>query len=158
MTRDRAGVAAALALAACWSVVAGAQPPRKANWLTDGGDWQRTSWQRHETLLSPTSVKGMKLLWKLQLDNQPRQLHNLFPPMIAGEVATSEGVKEIGVVAGVSDNIYGIDLDTGRQLWKRTFDTTFTPPELFLPPNFKTYSLNKYKNDVYTTTSQGCCR
>ena len=27
MTRDGAGVAAALALAACWSVVAGAQPP-----------------------------------------------------------------------------------------------------------------------------------
>ncbi len=27
----------------------------------------------------------MKLLWTVQTDNQPRQLHNLFPPLIASE-------------------------------------------------------------------------
>ena len=46
-----------------------APPPGKANWPTDGYDVQRTSWQRHETLISPASVKGMKLVWKLKLDN-----------------------------------------------------------------------------------------
>ena len=30
------------------------------------------------------------------------------------------------MVAGVSDNLYGIDLDTGTQIWKRHFDNTFT--------------------------------
>ncbi len=70
----------------------GAPPPGKANWLTDGGDPQRTSWQRHETLLSPTSVKSMRLMWKLQLDNQARQLHNLFPPMIVSDVQTARGL------------------------------------------------------------------
>ena len=68
-----------------------AQAPRKANWLTDGGDTQRTSWQRHETLLSPSSVKHMRLVWKLQLDNEPRQLHNLFPPLVVSDVATAGG-------------------------------------------------------------------
>ena len=67
----------------------------------------------------------MKLVWKLQLDNKSRQLHNLFPPMIVSDVQTPQGPKQIGVVAGVSDNVYGIDLDTGKQLWKRTFDSTF---------------------------------
>ena len=65
----------------------------------------------------------MKLVWKLQLDNEPRQLHNLFPPMIVSDVRTASGPKQIGVVAGVSDNLYGIDLDTGTQLWKRTSTT-----------------------------------
>jgi len=101
-------------------------PPGKASWPTDGYDVQRTSWQRHETLISPASVKGMKLVWKLKLDNASRQLHNLFPPMIVTDVRTANGPKQIGVVAGVSDNVYGIDLDAGTQLWKRTFDNTFT--------------------------------
>lgn len=117
-----------LATAGMWTVAAAAQGSPKANWLTDGGDPQRTSWQRNETLLSPTTVKGMRLVWKLQLDNPPRQLHNLFPPLIVSDVATAGGPKQIGVVAGVSDNIYGIDLDTGRQIWKRHFDSTYVEP------------------------------
>ncbi len=106
-----------------------AQRQAKAHWLTDGADSQRTSWQRHETLLSPETVKNMKLLWKVQLDNEPRQLHNLFPPMIASDVATPQGPREIGVVAGVSDNLYGIDLQTGAQIWKRHLDRTFEEPK-----------------------------
>src|SRR5690242_15948586 len=93
----------------------------KANWLTDGGDPQRTSWQRNESLISPATAKNMKLVWKLHLDNESRQLHNLFPPLIVSDVHTPQGPRQIGVVAGVSDNIYGIDLDSGKQLWKRHF-------------------------------------
>ena len=74
----------------------------KADWLTDGGDPQRTAWQRNETLLAKDNVKDMKLLWKVLLDNQPRQMQNLFPPLIAGSVSTPGGEKEI---AGVSDNV-----------------------------------------------------
>ena len=40
--------------------------------------------------ISPASVKDMKLLWKLQLDNQPRQMHNLFPPLIVSDVQTAQ--------------------------------------------------------------------
>src|SRR5262249_59949666 len=86
---------------------------QKADWLTDGGDPQRTAWQRNETLLTKESVKGMKLLWKIKLDNQTRQMHNLFPPLVAGSVRTGAGDKEIAVVAGVSDNIYAIDVAKG---------------------------------------------
>src|SRR5262249_31054247 len=97
----------------------------KADWLTDGGDPQRTAWQRNETLLTKDTVKGMKLLWKLKLDNQPRQMHNLFPALVASSVRTRDGDKEIAVVAGVSDNVYGIDVARGTLLWKKTFDSTF---------------------------------
>ena len=41
-----------------------------ADWLTDGGNVQRTAWQKDEKILSTDSVKGMKLLWKTKLDNE----------------------------------------------------------------------------------------
>jgi len=111
-------------------------PPRTpmADWLTDGGDPQRTAWQQQETAISPSSVRGMKLLWKLQLDNVPRQMHALFPPLVAGRADTSTGPKQIAVVAGVSNNLYAIDADTGTLLWKRHFDRGFTPPFDGRPP------------------------
>ncbi len=128
MVKRLAGAAGALGLLLAWTAgtgASGAKSQPKANWLTDGGDPQRTSWQRHETQISPATAKNMKLVWKLQLDNEPRQLHNLFPPLIVSDVPTPQGSRQIGVVAGVSDNIYGVDLDTGKQLWKHHFDSTF---------------------------------
>ena len=76
MTSRFAGAIVALIATLAWTTSTGAQHQPKANWLTDGGDPQRTSWQRHETLISPATAKHMKLAWKLQLDSQPRQLHN----------------------------------------------------------------------------------
>jgi outer membrane protein assembly factor BamB len=52
-------------------------------------------------------------------------MHALFPPLIAGSVTTPTGAKEIAVVAGVSDNVFGIDVDKGALLWTRHFDSTF---------------------------------
>jgi outer membrane protein assembly factor BamB len=117
--------AAVLCAAAGWTAAPGAQAGRKADWLTDGGDPQRTAWQRNETILTRDTVKDMKLLWKVQTDNQPRQMHNLFPPLIAGNVSTPSGSQEIAILAGVSDNVYGIDVASGRMLWKKKFDSTF---------------------------------
>src|SRR5262245_42946669 len=116
--------AIAFAIAAAGTSLPLAQQ-RKADWLTDGGDPQRTAWQKHETILTKDTVKDMKLLWTVKTDNQPRQMHNLFPPLIAGNVSTPSGQKEIAILAGVSDNVYGIDVASGQQIWKRKFDSTF---------------------------------
>src|SRR5262252_567610 len=123
MTRRLAALTAYLAIAVAIAIPRA--QTQKADWLTDGGDPQRTAWQRNETLLTKDTVKGMKLLWKIKLDNQTRQMHNLFPPLIAGSVRTRDGEKEIAVVAGVSDNLYAIDVAKGTLLWKKTFDSTF---------------------------------
>src|SRR5262249_1874657 len=103
---------------------------KKADWLTDGGDPQRTAWQKNETILSPSTVKDMKLLWKIKLDNQAREMHSLFPPLIVGSVAMPDGSnREIAVVSGISDNLFGIDVEKGTQIWKLHFDSNFqTPP------------------------------
>src|SRR5437867_1137832 len=93
-----------------------------ADWLTDGGNPQRTNWQKDEKILTTGNVKNMKLLWKLKLDNQPRQMHSLFPPLIINSVNTPGGVKQIAIVAGVSDNIYAIGVEEGEVIWKKHFD------------------------------------
>ena len=57
-----------------------------AEWLTDGGNPQRTAWQKDEKIFTTANVRNMKLLWKLKLDNESRQMHSLFPPLIVERV------------------------------------------------------------------------
>src|SRR5438552_4410061 len=100
-----------------------------ADWLTDGGNPQRTGWQRDEKILAKDNVKGMKALWKLKLDNEPRELHSLFPPLIVGQLNTGSGPKQIAVVSGISGNLYAIDVDAGTLLWKKHFPYNSDKPE-----------------------------
>ena len=124
-------VASTMLLLGCllnWSPTPQAQSNKMADWLTDGGDIERTAWQRSETILSTASVKNMKLLWKTKLDNEPRQMHNLLPALIASNVKTARGPQQIVLVTGVSDNLYALDAETGAQIWKLHFDSNWTPP------------------------------
>jgi outer membrane protein assembly factor BamB len=99
-----------------------------ADWLTDGGNVQRTAWQKDEKIFTTSNVRDTKLLWKMKLDNEVRQMHALFPPLIVEKVTTAGGTKQIAIVAGVSDNIFAIDVDKGELLWKKHFVNTWTPP------------------------------
>src|SRR5580658_9277785 len=99
-----------------------------ADWLTDAGNVRRTNWQQDEKILSAASIKNMKLLWKLKLDNEPRQMHSLFPPLIIGRLNTKDGPREVAIETGVSDNIYAIDVEKGALLWTKHFVTTYAPP------------------------------
>ncbi len=93
-----------------------------ADWLTDGGGPRRIGWQQDEHILSKDNVKNLKILWKLKLDNQPREMHSLFPPLIASGIATKDGPKQILIEAGISDNIYAIDAATGKMIWQKHFN------------------------------------
>src|SRR6516165_5412325 len=105
-------------LALLAAVAAGSIVTWGADWLTDGYDTKRTAWQRDEKIFSAASIKNMKLLWKLKLDNEPRQMHSLFPPLIIGKLNTRNGPREILIEAGVSDNLYAIDVERGEVIWK----------------------------------------
>ncbi|MGH9672715.1 MAG: PQQ-binding-like beta-propeller repeat protein [Bryobacteraceae bacterium] len=98
-----------------------------ADWLTDGGNVERTAWQKDEKFFTTSTVKDTKLLWKIKLDNEPRQMHSLLPVLIAERVGTARGPKEIVIAAGVSDNIYAIDAANGELIWKKRFENTWTP-------------------------------
>jgi len=111
-----------IALAACASVLSA------ADWLTDGGDTKRNNWQKDETILTKANIKGLRLLWKRKLDNQPRQMHSLLEPLIIGRAETKAGPRELVIQAGVSDNVYALDAKTGEIIWHRHFESTYQDP------------------------------
>src|SRR5262245_43770428 len=80
-------------------------PQTLIDWATDGGDAQRTGWVRDEKILTKETVGGLKLQWKRETGNEPRALHSLMPALIAAKVDTSDGPKQLAIVAGISDNI-----------------------------------------------------
>lgn len=105
-----------------------------ADWLTDGGNPERTAWQKDEAFFTVENVHRTKLLWKTHLKNEPRQMHALLPALIAEGVATPDGSKEIVLVAGVSDNLHALDAESGALLWSRQFDNSWQPDPNGRPP------------------------
>jgi outer membrane protein assembly factor BamB len=118
---------AAIVLCAGTSLVA-------ADILTEGVDNGRTGWVKDEKVFTLANVGSSKLLWKIKLDSKGRAMHNLFAPLIAERVQTADGVKEVGIVAGISDDMFGIDVASGKELWHRKFDGAPNPP----PPDTNT--------------------
>ena len=96
-------------------------PLMAADWPSFGRDPQRTSWSPQETDISPSNAGSMTLLWKTHLDNQPRELNGLTAAVAVEWVVTDQGMKEIVVVGGASDNLFALDAGTGKLLWKKTF-------------------------------------
>jgi outer membrane protein assembly factor BamB len=101
-----------------------------ADWLTHSGDPQRTGWQQAENTITKDNVKDFQLLWKLTLpDNQQKALHSLMEPLIIGRVISNHGFKEVALVGGSSDNIYSVDADLGKILWKKHFQYSSETPQ-----------------------------
>lgn len=110
---------------------------RASDWTTDGGDTQRSGWQKDEHILTTANVKDLKILWKVQTGNEPRALHALMPALIVEKVNTASGVKQIVLVSGISDNLYAMDAANGTILWKKHYDVPAPPgrgPAADLPP------------------------
>ena len=100
-----------------------------ADWLTDGGDSRRNNWQKDEKILTPANVQGIRLLWKIKLDNEPRQMHSLLEPLVIGSVAPPAADRsELVIQAGVSDNVFALDAEKGELVWKKHFESTFKQP------------------------------
>jgi outer membrane protein assembly factor BamB len=100
-----------------------------SNWLTYGGDPQRDGWAKDETVINKENVHGLELGWKIQLDNEAKELNSLMAPLILDGIVTSHGFKEYVFVAGSGDNLYAIDADTGKLVWKKHFASNATPPK-----------------------------
>jgi hypothetical protein len=118
-----------LMLALCCGVGAA----QNAEWLTDGKDNQRSAWQKDEHILTTSNVKDMTLLWKVKTGNEARALHALMPALIAANVTTASGSKEIVLVSGISDNLYAMDAADGTLLWKKHYEHSADKPG-FEPP------------------------
>ncbi|HLJ17901.1 MAG TPA: PQQ-binding-like beta-propeller repeat protein [Bryobacteraceae bacterium] len=138
-----------------------AQRRPSADWLTFGGDPQRSGWAHNETILNKENVKGLKLAWSLKLDNVPLELNSLTVPVVDEKVITPHGFKDLVIVGGSSDNLYAIDADTGKLVWKKTFEMQGPPPKAsgghWLCPNAleTTPVIDKRSHTVYIISRSG---
>ena len=112
-----------IVIASVGCLLAAGAAPRAVDYLTEGADSARTGWLKHEKVFTAANVKDTRLLWKLQLDNAPREMHNLFPPLIVERAVVAGGTREVAVVAGVSNTLFAIDVAKGSLLWRTTLET-----------------------------------
>jgi outer membrane protein assembly factor BamB len=101
-----------------------AQPGRGGSeWLTAGGDAQRTFWIRTDPKISVPSMSqpGFELQWTSKLDNTLRGPNGLAQGVSANGVTL---FVPMSIVAGSSNNIYALDNDTGYVVWQRHFDAS----------------------------------
>jgi hypothetical protein len=109
-----------------------AKAQRGVDWMTGNGDAQRSAWVRadakisKESLQDPQRKPGFQFLWKLKLDNKPRQLNSLAPPATLERLIGYRGFRMLGFVGGSSDAIFTIDTDLGRMEWEKRLVTNAT--------------------------------
>ena len=138
--------------------------PSSNDWLTWGGDAQRTGWAKSENTLTKDNVSGLGIKWKTQLDTVPKfeVLSTLTAPLVVEGVSTGQGTKDIVVVVGGDDTVNAIDADTGKILWKKTHSNRLKPPApaTYLCPNTQnaTPVIDKQNGVIYLTTSDGKLR
>jgi hypothetical protein len=109
------------------AVLLGISPGWGADWVTFGGDPQRTGWVKREALFNRESVKKLKLVWSRKLESPPTELDSLTAPVIAERVVAPGGFKDIVIIGGSDDHLYAIDADTGKLLWDKKFDRQGEP-------------------------------
>lgn len=132
------------------------------DWLTYGHDPQRTGWAFEETSLTPDNVSKMTQLWKSKLQNESYSLYSLTPPVVAGAISTGKGVRSVVYVAGITGTVFGLDAETGEQLWTRAFKYVVQPGKgpyqgTFLCPNGITATpvVDKATNLLYVVAGNG---
>ena len=118
-----------LSCAGAWTSPAKAQGRGGTDWVTSNGDAQRSAWVRADTKISKDTMQkpGFRLLWKLKLKNEPRQLNSLAPPATLERLIGYRGFRMLGFVGGSSDNIFTIDTDLGRIEWEKHFASKAPP-------------------------------
>src|SRR5215470_13806263 len=128
MRRLTGALVVCIAFLVAWTGEAKAQ--RGVDWMTNNGDAQRSAWVRadakisKESLQDPKRKPGFQLLWKLKLDNKPRQLNSLAPPATLERLIGYRGFRMLGFVGGSSDAIFTIDTDLGRMEWEKKLGST----------------------------------
>jgi hypothetical protein len=129
MRRLAAALICCIACGLVWISVIKAQGRGGTDWMTGNGDAQRSAWVRTDAKISPATMQksGFKFLWKLKLNNQPKQLNSLTPPATLERLIGYRGFRMLGFVGGSSDNIFTIDTDLGRMEWDKRLTSTAPP-------------------------------
>jgi outer membrane protein assembly factor BamB len=141
------------------SGVNAASGPRTGAWLTFGHDSQRSGWSPDEESFTPQNVSRLRLVWKAALPNKPRELAGLTAPLVAKDVETKDGRRDIVIVAGSSDHMFALDARDGALVWNVDFEVKEKPRQAdnWLCPNALTATptIDATRGRVFVVASDG---
>jgi outer membrane protein assembly factor BamB len=160
----RSGISSALAVCLLISLVVRAQTLRPHDWLTWGGDVERSGWNRSETALSRNTIRNLELKWKMQIDKSvPVDIESgasmLTAPLVVEGVRTSQGSKTLVLTLAASNTFAAMDTDSGNVVWERKFDDAVRPSSAanWVCTNTSTATpvVDKPKGVVYVLSADG---
>jgi len=96
-----------------------------ADWMTVGGDAQRTGWVRADGKINPNTMAkpGFDLVWTLQPKVQARGLNSLLSPSLIEFYIGYKGFRSLGFFGTSSDSVVGVDIDLGNVEWEKSFSS-----------------------------------
>src|SRR4051794_31985698 len=94
--------------------VLAAEDRKSREWLTWGGDRERTGWNRGETAISRKNVGALELKWKTQIDKDvPLDIESgasmLTTPLLVENVKTAQGAKNLTFTLAASNTLAALD-------------------------------------------------
>src|SRR5260370_26641748 len=99
-----------------WMGAANAQFGRgAADWVTNGGDAQRSFWIRTDAKISKDSLEkpGFQFLWKVKFAG------GLAAPVMLDRYIGYRGFRSLGFMGSGSNGVYAVDIDLGRIEWQK---------------------------------------
>jgi hypothetical protein len=116
--KKRVGQSAAL----CASVVLAAVSGQRvaADWMTSGGDAQRSFWVRSDGKISPQSMAtpGFGLVWKLKLSEGRKKMTGLTAPALLDFYIGYRGFRTLAFVGAAANKVTAIDTELARVEWE----------------------------------------
>ena len=146
-----------------WAVQA--QSGRSREWLTWGGDIERTGWNRGETTLSKQNVGRLGLKWKTQIDKEVSiEIESgnsmLTTPLVAQGVRTPQGLKTVVYTLSAVEYAGGARRRNGRVDLAAHRSTTpssrrSTPNWICTNTSTATPVIDKAKGIIYMLAADG---
>src|ERR1700736_1550226 len=116
----------ALGIASPLLVAAHAQAPE---WSTASFNPQRDAWQRDETKLGPQTAGKLQLLWKVKGPIKTMGMQAFREPLIVAGAKTASGTANVALVVGASNEVFGLDADSGAVVWQKKLPWASAKPE-----------------------------
>lgn len=113
------------------AIALGGSAAQAQDWRTAGFDAQRSQWMRSNGDIAPDSVKSpdFKLVWKVQVENEPRQMSAMTPPILLERIVGYRGFRALGFWGTSDGHLYAIDTDLARMEWERRIDSGPIAPD-----------------------------
>lgn len=133
-------------------------------WLTWGGDIERTGWNRAESALSKKTVGQLTLRWKTRVDAQvPIDIESgasmLTGPLVVQGVRTPRGTKTLVYTLSASNTLSALDAGTGAVVWQRKIENIVEPanPANWICTNTSTATpvIDKASGTIYMIAADG---